>query len=66
MLALYLEKENGCSHAIHHNSVVIHSLSINQLLIRVECMPAILDSFVTGVVNSISTPTFTGGGDWKQ
>ena len=31
---IYLGKENRCLHAIHHDGIAIHSLSIHQLLNR--------------------------------
>ena len=43
---LYLGKENRCLHAIHHNSIAIHSPSMHQLLNGYLAeLPAILDSF---------------------
>ena len=29
---LYLEKENGCLHEIHHDSIAIYTLPMHQLL----------------------------------
>ena len=60
---LYLRKENRYLHAICHDSIAIHSLSIHKLLNEnLAELPTILDSFVTGYANTTSISIGSGGG----
>ena len=53
------------SHAIHHNFVIIHSLSMEHKLLNryLAELPAILDDkFFTGIANTTSTYIGVEGG----
>ena len=49
----------------HHNSITIYTLSMHKLLNgQLAEQPTILDSILTRVVNTTSTPTRWEGGGW--
>ena len=51
--------------AIHDDSTAVHSLSIHQLLNgQLAELAAILDSLLTGIAKTTSTPIRVEGGVW--
>ena len=60
-------KENRFLHEICHNCLALYDLSIYQLLVEwLAEFPTILDSIITGIANTSSTPTGWEGGRWAD
>ena len=64
---LYLRKGNRCLHAICHDSITIHSLSVYQMFNgQLAKLPTILQRLFTGVANITSNPIEVGDGGGRE